>query len=188
MPARTTRVLVLGAIRHLEPATGYDVQSYLFGMAADRWAALRSGSIYAMLRSLRRESLIEADPEEPARHVVTAAGRKEHDTLLITALRTLPETGDTTELRAALQFADLLRAEVVRSALTDRLTAIDGALSDITARIDAAGSAGSSPFVTHRAGLQHALLRAQSEWLRNLLDQALAASGRSTSAYLPTVK
>lgn len=59
-----------------------------------------------------------------------------------------------------------------------------GALSDI----DAAGPAGNSPFVTHRAGLQHALLRAQSEWLRNLLDQALAASGRSTSAYLPTVK
>ena len=177
MPARTTRLLVLGAIRRLEPATGYDVQSYLFGMAADRWAALRSGSIYAMLRSLRREALIEADPEEPARHVVTAAGRNKHDTLLISALRALPETGDTTELRAALHFADLLPREAVRSALTDRLAAIDGALSDIRARIDAAGSAGNSPFVTHRAGLQYALLRAQSEWLRNLLDQALAAQG-----------
>lgn len=177
MPARTTRVLVLGAIRRLEPATGYDVQSYLFGMAADRWAALRSGSIYAMLRSLRRESLSEAAPEDPARHVVTEAGRKEHDTLLIAALRALPETGDTTELRAALHFADLLREEAVRSALTARLAAIEDALSDISVRIDAAGAAGSSPFVTHRAGLQHALLRAQSEWLRNLLDHALSASG-----------
>ena len=175
MPARTTRLLVLGAIRRLEPATGYDVQSYLFGMAADRWAGLRSGSIYAMLRSLRRESLVEADSEEPARHIVTTAGREEHGTLLITALRSLPETGDTTELRAALHFADLLPAGAVRSALTDRLTAIDGALSDISARIEAVGAAGSSPFVTHRTGLQHALLRAQSEWLRNLLDQALGS-------------
>lgn len=185
MPARTTRLLVLGAIRRLEPATGYDVQSYLFGMAADRWAALRSGSIYAMLRSLRREALIEADPDEPARHVVTGAGRNAHDTLLITALRTLPETGDTTELRAALHFADLLRAKAVRRALTERLAAIDGALSDINARIEAAGPAGSSPFVTHRAGLQHALLRAQSEWLQNLLDQTLADSGRSRSGDSP---
>lgn len=181
MAARTTRLVVLGAIRRLEPATGYDVQSYLFGMAADRWLALRSGSIYGMLRSLRRRSLIEADAEESARHVMTAAGRKEHDTLLIIALRTLPETGDTAELRAALHFADLLQAEAVRSALTDRLAAIDGALSDIDARIDAAGPAGNSPFVTHKAGLEHALLRAQSEWLRNLLDQVLAPSGRSRS-------
>lgn len=179
MPARTTRLVVLGAVRRLEPATGYDVQSYLFGMAADRWLALRSGSIYAMLRSLRRESLIEADPDEPTRHVITATGRKEHDTLLVAALRTLPETGDTAELRAALHFADLLRAEAVRSALTERLAAIDGALSDINARINAVGPAASSPFVTHRAGLEHALLRAQSEWLRNLLDQALPTPGRS---------
>jgi DNA-binding PadR family transcriptional regulator len=187
MAARTTRLAVLGAVRRLEPATGYDVQSYLFGMAADRWLALRSGSIYAMLQSLRRESLTEADPEDPARHVVTAAGHKEHDRLLVSALRVLPETGDTAELRVALHFADLLPVETVRSALTDRLAAIESALGDITARIDAAGPAATSPFVTHRAGLENALLRAQAEWLRNLLTEVLtprrsrprgAASGR----------
>lgn len=173
--------MVLGAVRRLEPATGYDVQSYLFGMAADRWLALRSGSIYAMLKSLRREALIDADPDDPARHVITAAGRKEHDRLLTTALRTLPETGDTAELRAALHFADLLPTGTVRSALTARLAAIDGALDDIRARIDAAGPAANSPFVTYKAGLEHALLRAQAEWLRNLLDQALATPARSRS-------
>jgi DNA-binding PadR family transcriptional regulator len=174
MAARTTRLAVLGAVRRLQPATGYDVQSYLFGMAADRWLALRSGSIYAMLQSLRRESLIEADPDDPARHVVTAAGHTEHDRLLVNALRVLPETGDTAELRVALHFADLLPVETVRRALTDRLAAIEDALSDITARIDAAGPAASSLYVTHRKGLEHALLRAQSEWLRNLLDQVLS--------------
>jgi DNA-binding PadR family transcriptional regulator len=173
MAARTTRLAVLGAVRRLEPATGYDVQSYLFGIAADRWLALRSGSIYAMLQSLHRESLIEADPTDPGRHVVTAAGRKEHDRLLVQALRVLPETGDTSELRVALHFANFLPAETVRRALTDRLAAIEGALSDITARIQAAGPAASNPYVTHQAGLEHALLRAQSEWLRNLLDQVL---------------
>lgn len=181
MSARTTRLVVLGAVRRLEPATGYDVQSYLFGMAADRWLELRSGSIYSMLKSLHRESLVEADPQDPARHVVTLQGRAEHDALLIDALRTLPETGDTAELRAALHFADLLSAENVHGALTERLAAIDGALSDIDARIDAADSAETSLYVTHKAGLEHALLQAQSDWLRHLLDHAPTTPGRSQS-------
>lgn len=179
MSARTTRLLVLGAVRLLEPPTGYDVQSYLFGMAADRWAGLRSGSIYAMLRSLSRESLIDTTQAEPARHSITASGRREHDALLLNALRTLPETGDTAELRAALHFADLMQTDAVQRALTDRLAVIDAALGDIDARIRAAGTAGESPFVTHGAGLQHTLLRAQSGWLRDLLDQALFAGGGS---------
>lgn len=179
MPARTTRLLVLGTVRRLEPATGYDVQSYLFGMAADRWAGLRSGSVYAMLKTLGRESLTEADSKDPVRHIVTDAGREEHDALLLGGLRMLPETGDTGELRAALHFADLLRADLVRAALTDRLTAIDGALSDIAVRIDAADPAQRSPYVTHDAGLEHALLDAQSKWLRQLLEQPLGGQGRS---------
>lgn len=173
MPARTTRLLVLGTVRRLGPATGYDVQSYLFGMAADRWANLRSGSIYAMLRSLGRDFLIEGTPEDASRHVVTAAGRREHDVLLLSALRSLPETGDTAELRAALHFADLLSVKAVHVALTERLVAIGGALGDIDARISEAGPAGASPFVTHGMGLEHALLRSQATWLRDLLDKRL---------------
>lgn len=173
MPARTTRLLVLGTVRRLGPATGYDVQSYLFGMAADRWATLRSGSIYAMLRSLGRDSLIEGVPEDASRYVVTAVGRREHDLLLLGALRSLPETGDTAELRAALHFADLLAVEAVQDALSERLAAIGGALDDIDARIREAGPARGSPFVTYGMGLEYALLRSQATWLRDLLDKGL---------------
>lgn len=168
MPARTTRLLVLGTVRRLGPASGYEVQSHLFGLAADRWAGLRSGSIYAMLRSLTRAALIAVAPEDPGRYVTTEAGRHEHDSLTLGALRSLPDTGDTTELRAALEFADMLPPDAVRHALIERLAAIDGALDDITARVRA-GSVGSSPFVIVGRGLQHALLRAQEGWLRDLL-------------------
>ena len=178
MPARTTRLLVLGAVRRLGPATGYDVQSSLFAMAADRWAGLRSGSIYAMLRTLTRESLIRPDPADPARHRVTVEGRTAHDAWVLGGLRTLPQTGDTVELRAALHFADLLDPDAVRGALEDRLAAIGGALSDIDARIRASAPAERSPYVTSGAGLEHAVLVAQFRWLREVLDHELARSPR----------
>ena len=42
---------------------------------------------------------------------------------------------------------------------------------DIAARIDAAGPAVRSPYVTQGAGLEHAVLEAQSRWLRQALSK-----------------
>ena len=183
MSARTTRLLVLGAVRRLGPATGYDVQSALFAMSADRWAGLRSGSIYAMLTSLTRQTRIQPDPVDPSRHRVTAEGRTAHDAWVLDGLRTLPQTGDTVELRAALQFADLLDPGAVRGALMDRLDAIEGALADIELRIRAAAPSERSPYVTSGAGLEHAVLAAQADWLRELLGhQRACVRGANGSA------
>ncbi len=85
----TTRLLILGLVRWLQPVHGYDVRRELLSWDVEEWANVQPGSIYHALRKLTGEGLLaEVATEQvgarPARttYRVTDQGCREFDELL----------------------------------------------------------------------------------------------------------
>lgn len=84
-----TRLLVLGAIRIMQPVHGYDVRRELVSWRLEDTANVKPGSIYSALRTLERDGCIavharEAEDSRPERtsYVLTAEGEKEFHLML----------------------------------------------------------------------------------------------------------
>lgn len=87
----STRLLVLGAVRSMQPVHGYALRRELTRWRVDAWTSLRPGSIYHALSSMARQGLLEAldEPDERAgprpariRYRLTPAGELEYQRLL----------------------------------------------------------------------------------------------------------
>jgi DNA-binding PadR family transcriptional regulator len=85
----TTRMLMLGLIRWVEPVHGYEVRRELVSWNVEEWAHIAPGSIYHALRKLTEEGLLEEVGTEkvsgrPARTLyrTTRFGREEFERLL----------------------------------------------------------------------------------------------------------
>jgi DNA-binding PadR family transcriptional regulator len=85
----STRLLVLGAVRFMQPVHGYDVRRELVSWQLDEVTNVKPGSIYSALKTLERDGLIKARGQErlagrPERttYELTAEGEKEFQLLL----------------------------------------------------------------------------------------------------------
>jgi DNA-binding PadR family transcriptional regulator len=85
----TTRLMILGLVRWMQPVHGYDVRRELESWQADEWANVAPGSIYHALRRLAEEGLLEEVATEqigtrPARttYRITPRGELEFEELL----------------------------------------------------------------------------------------------------------
>jgi DNA-binding PadR family transcriptional regulator len=85
----TTRLMILGLVRWMQPVHGYDVRRELESWQADQWAYIAPGSIYHALRKLADEGLLEEVATEqvgtrPARttYRVSPRGELEFEELL----------------------------------------------------------------------------------------------------------
>lgn len=84
-----SRLLILGALRTIQPAHGYQVRQELERWEADKWANIAYGSIYHALNAMASEGLLEMY-EAPDRkggttkkvYVLTPDGEKEYRHLL----------------------------------------------------------------------------------------------------------
>ncbi len=55
----TTRLMILGLVKWMQPVHGYDVKRELESWQADKWANIAPGSIYHALRKLAVDGLLE---------------------------------------------------------------------------------------------------------------------------------
>jgi DNA-binding PadR family transcriptional regulator len=85
----TTRLMILGLVRWMQPVHGYDVKRELESWQADEWTTIAPGSIYHALRKLAEDGLLEEVAIEqvgarPARttYRCTAKGELEFEELL----------------------------------------------------------------------------------------------------------
>src|SRR5262245_19044807 len=85
----TTRLMILGLVKWLQPVHGYDVRRELVSWNAQEWANIQPGSIYHALRKLTEEGLlVEVATEQvgarPARttYAMTETGDEEVGDLL----------------------------------------------------------------------------------------------------------
>jgi DNA-binding PadR family transcriptional regulator len=85
----TTRLMILGLVKWMQPVHGYDVKRELESWQADEWASIAPGSIYHALRKLSSDGQLEEVATEqvgsrPARttYRITAKGDLEFEELL----------------------------------------------------------------------------------------------------------
>ncbi|MGN9846293.1 PadR family transcriptional regulator [Nonomuraea sp. H19] len=144
-----TRLLVLGVVRLLGQAHGYLVGAELESWEAERWAGLRSGSIYHALRQLAKDGLVDVTEvhEWPGRvdYAINDKGEAEFLRLLRTALKVPDRRPEV--FGAALALLPALPKEETIALLKERLRALE----DEEARIVAAMREGTRP--QHLAGL-----------------------------------
>lgn len=128
-------MLVLGVVRNLGQAHGYQVRRELMTWRADAWAGVAPASIYQALRTCAKRGLVEAVGTEsgggPERTVyrLTPDGETEFFQLVRNAVS---DPGDTLdELSAAFGFLHLLPRDEVARLLDQRVAALWGRLDRV---------------------------------------------------------
>lgn len=121
----TTRILILGLVRWLQPVHGYDVRRELLSWGVDESAQIKPGSIYHGLKKLAADDLLEVAStgqvdNRPARtsYRVTAAGEEEFQSLLREKLWNLDRSFDP--FSVAWSFAPVLSAREAAAMLRNR--------------------------------------------------------------------
>ncbi len=84
-----TRLLILGALRFMQPAHGYSIRRELESWNAETWANITYGSIYFALNKMEQDGSVavsetEREGNRPARttYIVTESGEIEFQRLL----------------------------------------------------------------------------------------------------------
>lgn len=132
----STRLLILGALRFLQPTHGYRIRSELESWSAENWANIAYGSIYHALKKMAEEGLVEATGTDrvdnrPARttYAITEFGEAEFHRLLHEHWWEMKPVIDP--FQVALSFmGDLPRDELI-SALRRRATAYRSAVEEL---------------------------------------------------------
>ena len=177
----STRVLVLGTVRILQPAHGYHVRRELLSWHAQEWAHLNPGSVYNALRTLTREGFleevgIETEGRRPARttYKLTADGETEFNLLIREALWNVsPFTPD--ELMAAWGFSWAFKREEVIAAFEHRLERIAGSARATEFAVeDLARAPETPPHVAEHWRLTQARLDGEAHWLTTVLKRLRA--------------
>ena len=172
-----TRLLVLGAIRIMQPVHGYDVRRELLTWRLEELANVKPGSIYSAIRTLEKDGCLavhsrdsEESRPERTRYVVTAEGEKEFQLLLREAWWTV--RAPTEPLIPALTLMIFLpRHELIR-ALQARINHLEGAAESLafvrgSIREGATGEDGEIPdHVREILDFVMARARADVEWSR----------------------
>jgi DNA-binding PadR family transcriptional regulator len=123
-----TRIVLLGALRR-GPAHGYELKSRLRSWHMEWWADIQSGSIYASLKRLERDGLVERtrteqDGKRPVRQIfrITPAGADELRRLIADAWRGV--TRFSRPIDMALSFYDVLEPSEIKEHLDTRLATL----------------------------------------------------------------
>jgi DNA-binding PadR family transcriptional regulator len=169
-------MLVLGVVRNLGQAHGYQVRRELLTWRADAWAHIAPASIYQALRTLTKHRLVEEVGTEsgggPERTVYRLApdGETEFFHLVRTAVSDPTDTLD--ELSAAFGFLHLLPRGEVATLLDHRVRALWAELVRVEPPAGAVAPDGIKPA---QVG---ALMQLAAARLRAEIDWALELAGR----------
>lgn len=115
----STRLLVLGAVRFMQPVHGYDVRRELVSWQLEKVANVKPGSIYSALRTLEADGDIEAVARESAgarpertTYALTPQGESDFQVLLRTAWWGV-EPAIEPLIPALAMLAEMPRAELI---------------------------------------------------------------------------
>lgn len=180
MARNSTRLLVLGVVRLLQPVHGYDVRRELLSWGAHDWANVSPGSIYNALKSLEGDGMIEvsgSDREgrrpERTTYRVTDGGDREFTQLLLDNLwrSELPNH----PILVGTAFLPGLSRTELDAALRGRVFRLEAeiALCDEGIRQVLDSPDNRYGFTLHHVAeskrLTKMLLEAEAEWVRGLL-------------------
>jgi DNA-binding PadR family transcriptional regulator len=187
-----TRLLVLGAVRIMQPVHGYDVRRELVSWRLEDHTNVKPGSIYSAIRTLEKDGCIavharESEESRPERttYVLTGEGEKEFQVMLRQSWWTV--TSSSEPLIPALCLMLFLPREELIGALQARLGRLEGELAANSftrgsIRDGATGAEGEIPeHVREVLDYVSGKLRAEIDWTRGfqkrLRDGAYKFSG-----------
>ncbi|MET0661956.1 MAG: helix-turn-helix transcriptional regulator [Ilumatobacteraceae bacterium] len=183
----STRLLVLGAVKILQPVHGYDVRRELMSWQLDAWMNLQAGSIYSALKTLERDGNITvtsrqraAGRPERTEFVLTAEGDKEFSHLLRTAWWTVD--AGTTPIIPALTLLPFMEREELIAALQSRVRQLTGQVQELkfvraTVRDGATGADGDIPeHVREVIDYAAARLKGELDWSRGFIRRLRAGA------------
>jgi DNA-binding PadR family transcriptional regulator len=162
--------LIILALLARGPIHGYEVRQAIERAHMERWADVKYGSIYAGLRRLEAEGLVERaevtrQGARPPRTVyrITQAGREQLRSLLGRAWS--QPTWTKRPVDVALVFADLLPGEQVEALLEERVRQLDAIASRLRQRQAAlAATVGLPPNLLDLFEHSSRVLAAEREW------------------------
>ncbi|NHC45157.1 PadR family transcriptional regulator [Motilibacter aurantiacus] len=132
----STRLLVLGVVRFLQPVHGYDVRRELVSWRLEEWANVKAGSVYSALRTLEKDGLLQVTDRvqgegrpERTEYVLTAEGEKEYFVLLREAWWTVRRPAEPL-IPALTLMTSLPRNELV-SAVRARIAQLEGQADEL---------------------------------------------------------
>jgi DNA-binding PadR family transcriptional regulator len=174
----STRLLMLGIVRMLEPVHGYDVRRELLSWKADEWANIAPGSIYHALNSLARDGLItevagdERPSGRPARtkYRITDDGEVAFQSQLRDLWFEFSPAVDP--FFTALTFIPFLPQDDLVMGLRYRLGQVRAAADAQSTGAEFAGSMGKPPHVGELFQLNAMKYRAEAEWLQEMIKKA----------------
>ncbi|HJQ43197.1 MAG TPA: PadR family transcriptional regulator [Jatrophihabitantaceae bacterium] len=182
-----TRLLVLGAIRIMQPVHGYDVRRELLTWRLEELANVKPGSIYSAIRTLEKDACIavhatEGGDRRPERttYVLTGEGEKEFQLLLRQYWWTVTEGPEP--LIPALSLMLFLPREELLAALHARISALEAQLSAraftrATIADGATGADGEIPeHVREILDFVSSRTRAELDWTRGFVKRLRAGA------------
>lgn len=182
------RLLVLGAVRFMQPVHGYDVRRELISWRLEEWTNVRTGSIYSALKTLHKDGLVTTEDDaahpERTRYRMTAEGEKEFHLLLREAWWRWSPAAEP--LVPALTMMPAMPREELRAAVEARIRQLQGTLAELDfkrrmVRPGATGADGDIPeHVLEILSFAEARVRAELDWSAGFLQRL--GEGRYTLA------
>lgn len=170
----STRLLVLGVVRMLQPVHGYDVRRELLSWRVDEWANVAPGSIYNALKSMTRDTLLAVvgtdqvgGRPERTTYKLTAEGESEFQNLLRATLWNVRMPVDP--LMPALAFLVHTNVEELKEALVHRINQIRGQLKASEFAIAQIPNETTPAHVRELYRLSSARLEAEIPWAEALI-------------------
>ncbi|HSW91544.1 MAG TPA: PadR family transcriptional regulator [Candidatus Saccharimonadales bacterium] len=170
----TTRLLLLGALRRIQPAHGYELRQELERWEADKWAAISYGTIYHALTSMQKAGLLKVAPDQPRKggtskmsYILTALGQKEYQRLLEESWLTIHPVHDP--MLVALNFRSDLSYKSLHAGLKIRVQAAEAAVAHLQER-----KAVSPLYVAANIDLAIRQQQVFVEWAKNILRDEYA--------------
>lgn len=184
-----TRLLVLGAIRIMQPVHGYDVRRELISWRIEELASVKPGSIYGAIRTLEKDGAIAVHAHETGerrpdrtRYVLTGEGEKEFQVLLRENWWTVTTAADP--LIPALCLMPFLPRRELIAAVQARAARLEAQLSEYAftragIRDGATGAEGEIPdHVREIVDFMSARTRAELDWSRTFVKRLRAGDYR----------
>jgi DNA-binding PadR family transcriptional regulator len=171
-----TRLLILGALRFMQPTHGYEVRRELESWHAEEWANIAYGSIYFALNKMAEEGLVAVTESErvgkrPVRttYVMTERGEMEFQRLVREYWWEFKPA--ISPFRIAVAFMDQLSHDELVAALRHRAGIIQAGIAGMREAIDTVPLPRDTPrHVTELFSLLQSGLEAELQWI----EQALA--------------
>ncbi|MEO5900054.1 MAG: PadR family transcriptional regulator [Ilumatobacteraceae bacterium] len=132
----STRLLVLGAVKIMQPVHGYDVRRELISWGVKEWMATQPGSIYSALKTLEKDALISVALRPPGQgrpektlYELTVEGEKVFQSMLRAAWWRVENPVEP--LLPAMSLMEFMSRDELIAAVGSRIAQLDGQIAEL---------------------------------------------------------